>query len=140
MADQGNALGQENERGQDNEQGQENRLGAVHEFDAEDAKIVTLARSSRARNQAAAGAAVRDGDGRTYAASSVSLPSLSLSALQAAVVMASASGARSLEAAAVVTAAEPDGLDLSAVADLGGRGTPVHVATPDGTVIATREA
>ena len=47
-------------------------------LDAEDAKIVTLARSARARTGAAHGAAVRDLDGRTYAACTVALPSLSL--------------------------------------------------------------
>jgi hypothetical protein len=64
------------------------------ELDPEDAKIVTLARSLRGRNRSDEGAAVRDLDGRTYVASSVSLPSLILSALQAAVVIRSASGAR----------------------------------------------
>ena len=34
---------------------------------AEDAKLVTLARATRARTGAAEGAAVRDSDGRTYA-------------------------------------------------------------------------
>jgi hypothetical protein len=48
---------------------------------AEDAKLVTLARGARARIAAADGAAVRDQDGRTYAAATVALPSLSLSAL-----------------------------------------------------------
>src|SRR3954466_15110431 len=71
-------------------------------LDAEDAKIVTLARSARARTGAAQGAAVRDGDGRTYAACTVPLPSLSLTALQAAVGAAVAAGAPGLEAAAVV--------------------------------------
>jgi len=41
------------------------------DLDAEDQKLVTLARSARARTQAAEGAAVRDTDGRTYAASTV---------------------------------------------------------------------
>ena len=58
------------------------------ELDQEDAKIVTLARSARARIGAAEGAAVRDTDGRTYLACTVSLPSLRLSALQAAVAAA----------------------------------------------------
>ena len=49
---------------------------------AEDAKLVTLARATRARVGAAEGAAVRDADGRTYAAATVDLPSLQLSALQ----------------------------------------------------------
>ena len=46
------------------------------DLDPEDAKIVTLARSARARTGAAEGAAVRDTDGRTYAAATVALPSL----------------------------------------------------------------
>lgn len=73
-------------------------------LDAEDAKIVTLARSARARTGAVHGAAVRDSDGRTYAACTVDLPSLSLTALQAAVAAAVAAGAPGLEAAAVVGA------------------------------------
>ncbi|MCW2582706.1 MAG: hypothetical protein JWQ53_1496, partial [Klenkia sp.] len=54
----------------------------------EDAKLVTLARSARGRTGAPEGAAVRDTDGRTYLAATVSLPSLQLSALQAAVAAA----------------------------------------------------
>ncbi len=46
------------------------------ELDAEDAKLVTLARAARARIGAAEGAAVRDGDGRTYAGATVALPSI----------------------------------------------------------------
>lgn len=74
--------------------------------DPEDAKLVVLARSSMGRTGAVEGAAVRDLDGRTYAASTVDLPSLQLSALQAAVAAAVSSGAEGVEAAAVVTAAE----------------------------------
>ena len=84
-------------------------MSGAAELDPEDAKIVTLARSARARTGAAEGAAVRDTDGRTYAAATVALPSLSLTALQAAVAAAVSSGAPGLEAAAVVTAA--DGVD-----------------------------
>jgi hypothetical protein len=72
---------------------------------AEDQKLVTLARSSRARVGAQEGAAVRDQDGRTYAAATVALPSLAVTALQLAVASAAAAGAKSLEAAAVVTEA-----------------------------------
>lgn len=79
------------------------------ELDAEDAKLVTLARSARARTGAAEGAAIRDDIGRTYAATTVALPSLSLTALQAAVAAAVSSGAQRLEAAVVVT--DGDGLD-----------------------------
>ena len=50
------------------------------ELSAEDAKLVTLARTTRVRTGAAQGAAVRDQDGRTYAAASVSLTALTLSA------------------------------------------------------------
>ena len=49
--------------------------------DAEDRKLVTLARSTRARTRAAEGACVRDQDGRTYAGATVDLPSLGLTAV-----------------------------------------------------------
>ena len=101
----------------------------------EDAKLVTLARSARARAGVAEGAAVRDTDGRTYAAASVVLPSLQLSAVQVAVAMAACSGAAGLEAAAVVTAAGAVAAgDLAAVRDLGGPGRPVICAGIDGAV------
>jgi hypothetical protein len=109
---------------------------------AEDRKIVTLARSARARNGVPEGAAVRDETGRTYVAGSVELPSLRLSALRTAVAMAVASGATSLEAAAVVSAGV-DGVppeDLAAVRDLGGAGTPVFLAGADGVVRETLAA
>ena len=73
---------------------------------AEDQKIITLARSARARVGSAEGAAVRDETGRTYAAATVALPSLQLSALALAVAMAVSSGAGSLEAAALVSEAD----------------------------------
>jgi hypothetical protein len=110
-------------------------------LDPEDRKIVTLARSARARNATAEGAAVRDETGRTYAASTVALKSLRLTALQTAVAMAVASGAKGLEAAAVVTESScPAGSDLAAVRDLGGPGTPVLLAGPDGVVHTRAEA
>ncbi|MYW48978.1 cytidine deaminase [Streptomyces sp. SID161] len=110
-------------------------------LDPEDRKIVTLARSARARNGVPEGAAVRDDTGRTYVAGSVELASLKLSALRTAVAMAVASGATSLEAAAVVSEAKsvPDE-DRAAVADLGGARTPVLLAGPDGTVRVTVSA
>ncbi|MBV1948143.1 cytidine deaminase [Streptomyces sp. BV129] len=109
-----------------------------NELDPEDRKIVTLARSVRARNGVPEGAAVRDSTGRTYTAGSVSLPSLRLSALRTAVAMAVASGAESLEAAAVVSEAESvSAEDLAAVGDLGGAGTPVLLAGADGVVRLT---
>lgn len=106
-------------------------------LDDEDAKLVTLARSARARIGAVEGAAVRDADGRTYAAANVKLPSLTLTALQLSVASAVAAGATRLEAAAVVTEASTlDGAGKAAVRDLGGA-APIHVAGPNGTVIAT---
>src|SRR3954462_6694594 len=104
---------------------------------AEDHKLVTLARSARARVDAVEGAAVRDQDGRTYAAASVVLPSMAVTALQLAVASAVAAGAPRLEAAAVVTeASELDGAGHAAVRDLAGD-APIHVAAPDGTLLGT---
>jgi hypothetical protein len=108
------------------------------ELTPEDAKLVTLARSARARIGAIEGAAVRDGDGRTYAAASVRLPSLTLSALQLAVANAVASGAAKLEAAAVVSeGSRVDDAGHAAVRDLSA-GAPVHLATPTGALVHTR--
>ena len=105
-------------------------------LDPEDQKIITLARSTRARVAASEGAAVRDETGRTYTAAAVALPSLRLSALRLAVAMAVSSGAESLEAAALVSDSEPDPDDLAAVRDLGPR-APVFHAAPDGSLRAT---
>ncbi|MFJ6566311.1 cytidine deaminase [Streptomyces sp. NPDC091292] len=107
----------------------------MSELDPEDRKIVTLARSARARNGVPEGAAVRDETGRTYVAGTVALDSLRLSALRTAVAMAVASGATSLEAAAVVTAAKSlPAEDRAAVSDLGTPETPIFVASPDGVL------
>jgi len=105
---------------------------------AEDAKLVTLARSARARTGAAEGAAVRDGDGRTYAGATVDLPSLQLSALGVCVAMAVSSGSRALEAVVVLTeAGSLSGDDLAVVRDLAGEGVPVHRGDPRGRVDET---
>jgi hypothetical protein len=104
------------------------------ELDSEDAKLVILARSARARNGASEGAAVRDDSGRTYVATTVPLTSLPLSAVQAAVVVAVASGATALEAAAIVSdASQVARQDRGVVADLTG-GVPIYLAGTDGTV------
>src|SRR3954453_21182048 len=104
---------------------------------AEDNKLVTLARSARVRVGAVEGAAVRDQDGRTYAAATVALPSLAVTALQLAVASAAASGATKIEAAAVVTeASELDGAGHAAVRDLSGD-APIHVAGPTGALLGT---
>lgn len=106
---------------------------------AEDLKLVALARGARARVAAPEGAAVRDDTGRTYAAATVVLPSLHLSALQAAVAQAVAAGARAAEAAALVSDDEhPDTDGLAALRDLGGLGLPVFIAGADGSLHATR--
>ncbi|AJC58444.1 hypothetical protein GZL_05869 [Streptomyces sp. 769] len=113
------------------------RMTEAAPLDPEDRKIITLARSARARNGVPEGAAVRDETGRTYVAGTVALDSLKLSALQTAVAMAVASGATSLEAAAVVSEAKQAAdADRAAVRDLGGPDTPVLLAAPDGTLRA----
>lgn len=104
-------------------------------LDPDDAKLVTLARSARARTRASQGAAVRDTDGRTYVATSVQLPSLTLSALQVAVAMAVSSGALSLEAAVVLGDSAGDDAGEAALHDV----TPTAVvrhAAGDGTLLA----
>ena len=98
---------------------------------AEDAKLVTLARATRSRARSDEGAAVRDLDGRTYAAASVRLEHLDLSALEVCVAMAVSSGSTGLEAAVVLTEDEPD---LEAVRDFAGEGVPVHVGDARGAV------
>lgn len=103
-------------------------------LDAEDAKIVTLARSAQARAGAQEGAAVRDTEGRTYTGATVSLPSLTLTALQAAVAAAVASGAKGAEAAAVVSGPNSvDAASLAALRELGPTAL-VLVADQRGTV------
>jgi cytidine deaminase len=103
-------------------------------IDAEDAKLITLARAARARTGAVQGAAVRDLDGRTYAAATVELPSLRLTALQVAVAMALSAGAACLEAA-VVLAGEQDPAGARAVAELS-PSAPVYRVAADGTPIS----
>jgi hypothetical protein len=93
---------------------------AVGDLDPEDAKIVILARATRARVAAAEGAAVRDTDQRTYTAATVDLAALQLTALQAAVAAAVSAGADGLAAAAVVTdRTDLDAESLAAVRELG---------------------
>ena len=98
--------------------------------DPEDKKLVTLAKATRLRAKAAEGAAIRDLDGRTYAAATVDLPSLRVSAVGAAIAMAVASGAEGLEAVVVLTeSAVADG-DVSAVREFAGADMPIHRGTP----------
>ncbi|WP_131785486.1 cytidine deaminase [Protofrankia symbiont of Coriaria ruscifolia] len=112
---------------------------------AEDAKLVILARSARLRAYVprgsittAEGAAVRDTDGRTYAAATVENAEerLTVSALAAAVVAAASSGARRFEAAAIVSEGlgapdVPRADDLLVLGEFGA-GVPVFLAGSDG--------
>jgi cytidine deaminase len=109
----------------------------------EDAKLVTLARGARLRAHAphtasAEGAAVRDADGRTYAAATVENtdPSLTTTALRAAVAAAASSGARMFEAAVVVSESELRSEDLAVLREFGS-GVPVLLTAPDGTLRTT---
>jgi hypothetical protein len=107
----------------------------VTDLSDEDRKLVTLARVSRSRTGGPEGAAVRDLDGRTYAAATVSLPSLQVSALGVCVAMAVSSGSGGLEAAVLLTGnALVSQLDLQVLRDFGGEGVPVHVGDPQGTI------
>jgi hypothetical protein len=109
-------------------------------LDAEDAKLVTLARGARERIRADHGAALRDETGRTYAAADAELPSMALSAIQVAAAQAWISGARGLEAAVVITA-NPDSVpDAAPLIDIGGIDVPVIVCTPDGAVVQVTTA
>jgi hypothetical protein len=102
----------------------------------EDAKIITLARSVRARTRAPEGACVRDLDGRTYAAASVALPSLDVSAVAVAVAMAASSAAAGLEAVALVTDKDAVAdLDLAVVREFAGPGVPIFRCGPDGGLL-----
>lgn len=65
----------------------------------EDQKLLTLAKATAARVSATQGAALRDETGRTYAAASVKLDSITLDALELALGMALSSGAVSIESA-----------------------------------------
>jgi hypothetical protein len=109
------------------------------QLDAEDSKLVTLARGARGRVSAPEGAALRDETGRTYASASVTLPSLHLSALQSVVAQAVAAGARGVEAAVLVV--DHGGVDAdgaAAVRDLGGVGVPILAVDSAGELHATR--
>jgi hypothetical protein len=102
----------------------------MSELSAEDQKLVTLARATMARTRAREGGAVRDLDGRTYAAASVSLDSLTLTALEVCVAMALSSGAQGIEAAVRLGGdGEPD---LRAVHELGGDDVVVHLGDERG--------
>ncbi len=96
----------------------------MSDLSAEDDKLVTLAKSARARAGATEGAAVRDGNGRSYTGVTVRQPSFEISALQLAVASALAAGASTLEAAVVITAESK--VDEAPVRDVTAD-APIHV-------------
>jgi len=102
------------------------------ELSAEDQKLVTLARATMARTRASEGAAVRDVEGRTYAAAAVALEHLSLSALEVCVAMAISSGSTGLEA--VVRLGGEGEPDLRAVRELGGEDVAVLLGDARGRI------
>lgn len=102
--------------------------------DPEDIKIIGLARAARARTGATQGACVRDTDGRTYAATSVQLPSLAMSAIAVAVAMAVSSGAEGLEAVSLASETAPSDNDVAVLQDLPGSGVVVWWTDPAGVV------
>ena len=107
------------------------------DLDAEDAKLVVLARATRARTGAETGAALRDLDGRTYAAADVNLPSLTVSAVGVCLAMAIASGAKGAEAVVLLGADMAAAPDLAALREFAGEGVPVHVGDARGSITDT---
>jgi hypothetical protein len=104
----------------------------VPDLAPEDQKLVTLAKAAMARTGAGEGAAVRDLDGRTYAAAAVALDSLALTALEVCVAMAISSGSRGLEAAVRLGGeGEPD---LRALHEFAGDSVVVHLGDPRGVL------
>jgi len=108
---------------------------------AEDKKLVTLARATRARIQAPEGAAVRDTDGRTYAAATVDLPSLQLSAVQAVVAMALASGSTGVDACVLLgDGGDPSSADTAVLKDFAGpAGVLLHTGDARGAIAASSQ-
>ena len=107
--------------------------------DPEDLKLITLARAALARTGAHHGACVRDTDGRAYAAASVHLDHLRLSAIAVAVAMAVSSGAGGVEAAALVGEPGPGADDLEILRDLSVIGAKVWWADDRGAIRSTAQ-
>ena len=103
------------------------------DLSAEDQKLVTLARATRARTGAAEGAAVRDADGRTYAAATVDLPRSRSRArgLRRDGGRLGLAGPRGGRRARPTRDAVADA-DLGALRDFAGAGVVVHLGDPRG--------
>jgi cytidine deaminase len=108
--------------------------GAPTPENPEDLKLITLARAALGRTGAAQGAAVRDTEGRAYAAAGVNIEHFKLSAVAVAVAIAVSSGANGLESVALVGDDEPSAADLEIIRDLAVDGTAIWWADPRGTV------
>lgn len=102
--------------------------------DPEDLKLITLAVGTLGRTGAAQGAAIRDTEGRAYAAASVHLEHLKLSAVAVAVAMAVSSGAGGLEAVATA-GAPPSDDDLDLLRDLHGSDVAVWSVDARGQIL-----
>ena len=102
--------------------------------DPEDLKLITLARAALSRAGAAQGAALRDTEGSAYAAASVHLKHLNLSAIAVAVAMAVSSGAAGLEAVVVAGGPASDD-DLELLRDLPGAGVPIWSVDAKGQLL-----
>ena len=108
----------------------------MSEWTQDDDKLVTLAKSARARIGAASGAALRDTTGRTYASAQVDKGALQLSAIELVVGQAAASGATGVEA--VVVNGENfkvEELEIEFVAVVGGVNVPIYVVDNDGNIV-----
>lgn len=117
-----------------------NRRLLVSEWTAEDEKIVTLARSARARIGASSGAALRDTQGRTYASANVNVPPLSLTAIQLVVGQAIASGADGIEAVVLCDSVSISNDDLAVIRGFAGSGVPIFHVDLAGAVRETHHS
>ena len=112
--------------------------GPLAPSEPEDQKLITLARGARARSGARQGASLRDATGRAYAAASIELEHLKLSAIAVAVAMAVSSGADGVEAVAVAGEA-PSEDDLEVIRDLQASGVTVWSVDVQGNVVETSQ-
>lgn len=105
------------------------------DIDPEDAKLITLARGARERIQAPTGVAVRDDLGRTYAAADALMPSGGLAAVPLVLAQAWISGARALEAVALVSSDPSVDVPLGPIADMTTEATMVLRCSADGSIV-----